>query len=288
MNQPLRTWLTTLTALPLAACSSASFLAANIPASLERYEAVRDLAYGESARQRIDVYTPTRAVAGPRPVIVFFHGGRWRFGEKEQYKFVGAALAGRGFVAFLPNYRLYPEAKLPEFADDAARAVAWARAHAAEYGGDPRHVFLMGHSAGAHLAALIALDGHYLRERGVEPSDLSGVIGLAGPYDFLPFTDDDIRDMFGPPENYPASQPISFARAGAPPMLLIHGTGDDTVWIKNTRDLAAALEHAGSSVTLRYYDGLGHGDLVGALSIPLRHRAPVLDDVASFVLARTH
>jgi acetyl esterase/lipase len=144
-------------------------------------------------------------------VIVFFHGGRWSFGEKEQYKFVGTALAARGFVAILPSYRLYPQAKLAQFADDAAHAVAWAKAHAAEYCGAPDRLYVMGHSAGAHLAVLIALDPSYLRARGMDPDELNGVIGLAGPYDFLPFTDDDIRDMFGPPEQYARSQPISFA-----------------------------------------------------------------------------
>lgn len=165
-------------------------------------------------------------------------------------------------------------------------AVAWAKAHAVEYGGAPDRLYVMGHSAGAHLAVLIALDPSYLRARGMDPDELNGVIGLAAPYDFLPFTDDDIRDMFGPPEQYARSQPISFAHADAPPMLLMHGLRDDTVWIRKTRNLAAALERAGAAVTVRYYEGIGHGDLVSALSIPLRHRAPALDDVTAFVARR--
>jgi acetyl esterase/lipase len=289
MNHWIARLMPGLLALPLAACSNITFLAANVPASLERYEASRDLSYGEDPRQRLDVYRPqgTEQNERAKPVIVFFHGGRWSFGEKEQYKFVGAALAGRGFVAMLPNYRLYPQARLAQFGDDAARAIAWAREHAHEYGGDPRRLFVMGHSAGAHLAALVTLDASWLARHGVASEDLAGAIGLAGPYDFLPFTDEDIRDMFGPEAQYRRSQPIAFARPDAPPLLLMHGLRDDTVWVKNTRNLAAALDAAGARYAVRYYDRLGHGDLVGALSLPLRRRAPVLDDIALFVAERT-
>ena len=289
MNRWIAPLMPGLLALPLAACSHVTFLAANVPAAFERYEAARAIAYGDDPRQQLDVYSPPiRPKSAPpdpgaRPVIVFFHGGRWSFGEKEQYKFVGAALAGRGFVAMLPNYRLYPQARLDEFGDDAARAIAWARAHAREYGGDPQRLFVMGHSAGAHLAALIALDASWLARYGVASGDLAGVIGLAGPYDFLPFTDDDIREMFGPEAQYRRSQPIAFVRPDAPRLLLMHGLRDDTVWVRNTRNLAAALDAAGARHTVRYYDRLGHGDLIGALSLPLRRRAPVLDDIAQFV-----
>ena len=285
MNRRIAPLMFALLGLPLAACSNITFLAANVPATFERYDAVRDLAYGEDSRQRIDVYRPKDLARDEAaiPVIVFFHGGRWSFGEKEQYKFVGAALAARGFVAVLPNYRLYPQARLAEFGDDAARAIAWARAHAREHGGDPHRVFVMGHSAGAHLAALVGLDASWLERHGVATQELAGVIGLAGPYDFLPFTDEDIRDMFGPEQQYLRSQPIAFVRADAPPLLLMHGLRDDTVWVKNTRNLAAALERSGAQYTVRYYGELGHGDLVGALSLPLRRRAPVLEDIAQFV-----
>jgi len=269
--------------LGLSGCSAVSFLAANIPATFEKYRSTRDVAYGPLERQRLDVYVPSKPAAAKAPVVVFLHGGRWTFGEKEQYKFVGAALAGRGMIAVLPNYRLYPQAKLAEFGADAAAAVAWAREHAGEYGGDPQQLFVMGHSAGAHLAVLITLDQHYLRDLGVPANALAGTIGMAGPYDFLPFEDADIRDMFGPPERYELSQPIHFVRADAPPMLLMHGTSDQTVWIRNTRNLSAVLQNLGAPVAARYYDGLGHGGLLATLSVPLRGRAPVLDEIEQFV-----
>ncbi|HSZ09218.1 MAG TPA: alpha/beta hydrolase [Steroidobacteraceae bacterium] len=272
----------------LAGCSRVGFLAANVPAAFGPYVRHANIAYGADPQQRLDVYVPEQPSGaprpiGPRPVVVFWHGGRWRFGDKADYRFVGAALAQSGYVAVVANYRHYPQVKMPGFMDDAARAALWTVAHAGEFGGDHQRLYLMGHSAGAHLAALVALDTRYFAATGQPVPRIAGVIGLSGPYDFLPLLEPDVQDMFGPPPLYAQSQPINFVRADAPPMLLVHGLNDDTVRPKNSVNLAAALSALGAPVTLKLYPKLSHADTVAALTTLLRGRAPTLDDIRAFV-----
>ena len=172
---------------------------------------------------------------------------------------------------------------MPGFMDDAAHGALWALEHAAELGADPRRFFLMGHSAGAHMAALVTLDRRYFLATGAPVPHITGVIGLSGPYDFLPLTDPDLKDMFGPAALYPQSQPINFVRADAPPMLVVQGLKDDAVWPKNAINLAAALRAKGVPVTLKLYPKVSHADTIAALSIPARGRAPTLADIEAFV-----
>jgi acetyl esterase/lipase len=268
-----------------AGCSRIAFMAANVPAVFGHYTRHADIAYsgGEGPQHRLDVYVPHAASPAPRPLIVFWHGGRWSYGDKSDYRFVGAALAELGYVAVLANYRHYPEVKMPGFMGDAARAAVWAAEHAGDYGADANRLYLMGHSAGAHLAALVTLDARYFAATGAPVPTVAGVIGLSGPYDFLPLLETDVQDMFGPPQNYPDSQPINYVRADAPRMLLVHGLKDDTVWPKNSRNLASALSARGVPVTLKLYPHLEHADTVAAMSLPARGRAPTLADIAAFV-----
>ena len=281
-----RTALAGLLALTGSACSKLAFVAANVPAAFGDYRRHADVAYGASPHQRLDVYAPSAPSGAPRPLAVFWYGGRWETGDKTDYRFVGAALAQLGVVAMLPNYRHYPEVKLEGFMDDAAAAGVWAAAHAADYGADPTRLYLMGHSAGAHIAALLTLNQKYFAAMGQGVPTVAGLIGLSGPYDFLPLTDADLEDMFGPPADYPLSQPIHFVRPDAPPALLIHGLGDRSVAPKNSINLAAALRATGVTVALKMYPDLAHADTVAALSIPARHRAPTLQDIAAFLDAR--
>jgi acetyl esterase/lipase len=267
----------------LAGCSRVGFLAANVPAAFGPYVRHANIAYGADPQHRLDVYVPEQASSVPRPVVVFWHGGRWRFGDKADYRFVGAALAQSGYVAVVANYRHYPQVKMPGFMDDAARAALWAVAHAGEFGGNHQRLYLMGHSAGAHLAALVALDTRYFAAAGQPVPRIAGVIGLSGPYDFLPLLEPDVQDMFGPPPLYSQSQPINFVRPDAPPMLLVHGLKDDTVRPKNSVNLAAALSALGAPVTLKLYPKLSHADTVAALTTLLRGRAPTLADTTSFI-----
>jgi acetyl esterase/lipase len=278
-----RTALAGLTALFLAGCERLGFLAVNVPAAFGSYNRRANIAYGPDPQQRLDVYLPASAALEPRPVVVFWHGGRWRFGDKADYRFVGAALAESGYVTVVANYRHYPETKMPGFMHDAAQATLWAAAHANEYGGARERLYLMGHSAGAHLAALVTLDPRYFAAAGQSAPHIAGVIGLSGPYDFLPLLEPDVQDMFGPPPLYPESQPINFVRADAPPMLLVHGLMDDTVLPKNSRNFAAALRTLGVPATLKLYPKASHADTVAALTALLRGRAPTLADIRAFV-----
>jgi acetyl esterase/lipase len=259
------------------------FLAANLPAVFGAYRRQVNVAYGSDPQQRLDVYRPVARSGTPRALIVFWHGGRWRFGDKADYRFVGAALAQLGCVAVLPNYRHYPQVKMPGFMQDAAQAVLFAAARAGEWAGEGSRMYLMGHSAGAHMAALLALDSRYFVSLGRPAPPIAGVIGLSGAYDFLPLLEAGDQDLFGPPPHYPQSQPINYARAGAPPMLLVHGSEDTTVRPKNSQNLAAALQACGVSVTLRLYPKRSHADTVAALAAVARGRAPVLADIAAFL-----
>jgi acetyl esterase/lipase len=272
-----------LAALAAAGCSRVEFIAANVPAAFGPYRREADIAYGADPQHRLDVYIPDKGAPAPLPMIVFWHGGHWRSGDKSDYRFVGAALAELGFVAVLPNYRHYSQVKMPGFMDDTARAALWAGAHAGDYAADPQRLYLMGHSSGAHMAALVTLDTRYFTAAGRPAPPIAGVIGLSGPYDFLPLLEADTQDMFGPPSNYPDSQPINFVRSGAPPMLLVHGLKDDTVWPKNSRNLASALSARDVPVTLKLYPRVGHADTIAALSAPARGRASTLADIAAFV-----
>jgi acetyl esterase/lipase len=276
--------LASLGAAALAACSPVKLLNAAIPSS--GYRKTSDIAYGSDRRQVLDVYVPAAASPEPRPVVVFFYGGSWQNGDRGNYLFVAQALTSRGYVAVLPDYRTYPETAFPGFVNDAAAATRWTRDHAHEFGGDPSRLFVMGHSAGAHLAALIATDPRYLASQSMSKANLRGVIGLAGPYDFLPIVDRTLLDVF-PAATRAESQPINYVTGHEPPMFLAAGTDDTVVDPGNTDRLAAMLRKHGDSVEVRHYDGFSHIRIVSALALPLRGRSTVLADVAAFIDSRS-
>jgi len=212
-------------------CSSLYFRALNGDADSHAPRTVRYLPAHSLA---LDVH-PAQGVDGPAPVVVFFYGGRWQDGTREEYAFVGEHLARAGVVAIQPDYRLYPQVRFPAFVEDATAAVAWARQHAAEFGGDPQRLFIAGHSAGAHIVSLLGTDARYLAAHGMRPRDLGGVIGIAGPYDFLPLTADDLIDMFSSdPARQAQSQPVNFVDGDEPPFLLLHGDSYLLVWNRNS------------------------------------------------------
>lgn len=255
----------------------------NALARIENVRVTTDRAYADGTRHGLDVYAPAGGGKG-RPVVVFFYGGGWEDGERALYRFVGSALASRGFVTIIPDYRVYPEVRFPDFLEDGARAVRWARDHAGEFGGDEARLFLAGHSAGAHIAAMLALDGQWMAAEGMDSRrDIAGLIGLAGPYDFLPLHSRTLEEIFGPEQTRALSQPINFVAGGEPPAFLATGLNDITVDPGNTSRLAARLGRQGDRVTTRFYPRVDHRTLIGALSPPLRLFAPVLDDVAAFI-----
>ena len=239
-----------------------------------------DQPYGPGGRQSLDVYAPRRMDTA-RPVAVFLYGGGWERGRKWDYGWVAQALAARGYVVVLPDYRLYPQVRFPEFLNDSAQAVRWAVDHAAAYGGDPSRVVLLGHSAGAYNAVMLGLAPSYLQHAGVDPARIVGVVGIAGPYDFLPLKGH-MADVFGVGDPA-ATQPVKLVRADAPPMLLVTGSADTIVDPRETASLGAALRAAGAQVEARSYPGVGHNEIMAAMSRPFRDRASVLSDTTGFM-----
>jgi acetyl esterase/lipase len=269
----------------LAGCSATGAL--NALSAASGNTATTDVAYGPWPRQRLDVYTPgTAAPAQGWPVVVFFYGGSWNSGARGDYRFVGEALAARGVLTLVADYRLYPEVRFPEFLHDSAQALAFGLEHAQRLGGDARRVFVMGHSAGGYNAAMLALDARWLQATGHAPRELAGWIGLAGPYDFFPTDNPDAQPVFFHP-NYPKqAQPIEFTPPEAPRSFLAAPVKDQLVSPeRSTRQLARKLQAAGVPVTLKFYEGASHTTLIGAFAWPLRWVAPVLDDVRDFIEA---
>ena len=242
----------------------------------------RGEAYGDDPRQRLDVYA-RRGTEGA-PVCVFFYGGSWNSGRRQDYGWVGQALAARGFVAVVADYRLHPQVQFPGFLQDGALAVRWLTQNAQRFGGDPGRIALSGHSAGGYNAVMLGLDPSYLNSVGVKPEVVRAVAGLAGPYDFLPLDDPTTIKVFGKAPDLPRTQPGTFARAGSTPAFLATGLRDNVVWPRNTQRLAARLREAGAVVEERGYEGLDHAAILLALSRPLRGRAPVLDEMAGFLM----
>lgn len=271
-----------LTALGLSGCSPLALFDALGPRDKGGRLAVRDAAYGADPRQRLDVFVPTVPVERA-PVLVFFYGGSWSSGSKDDYAFAAQAFAAQGFVTVLPDYRLYPQARFPEFLKDGAAAIAWVRDNIAAQGGDPNRIVLAGHSAGAYNAAMLGLDTEYLRQAGVDPRTVRAVAGLSGPYDFLPFDQKTSIEVFGQAPDPEATQPVSFAGAHSPPTFLATGDKDTVVKPRNTASLAARLRNARVPVQERIYEGLDHSDTLLSLSVSFRRKAPVLAEMSAFL-----
>jgi acetyl esterase/lipase len=243
----------------------------------------RDIPFGNGARLKLDVYRPAQS-QGALPVVVFFYGGSWQRGDKAVYRFVGASLARAGIVTIIPDYRLYPPVLYPDFLRDSALAVKWAKENAARFGGDPAKLFLSGHSAGAYNAVSLATDRRWLGEVKLDPkSDLAGVIGLAGPYDFLPLKDERLKIIFGPEESRPRTQPINYVDGDEPPLLLLRPAKDGVVDPDNSTRLAKRIVEKGGTATVVTYARVGHLSIVGTLSPLLSFLAPAKNDLVDFV-----
>lgn len=268
--------------LALGACSPLTAFATLTPTDPAE-KAGAAIAYGPGPRQRLDVYRPPQAGEAAAPLAVFFYGGSWRDGRRQDYGWVGRALAAEGFVTLVPDYRLYPEVAYPDFLEDGAGAIAWAVRHAAELGADPQRIVLVGHSAGAYNAVMLGLDGRYLDAAGVDPGVIRAVAGLAGPYDFLPLEGRLTPPIFGAAADLEATQPLAHASRRSPPAFLATGEDDQVVEARNTLALAQALRDQGAVVETALYPDLGHAGVLLALSRPLRGRAPVLDDMVAFL-----
>lgn len=285
-GQPMKRWLALHLLIVLfhfagGGCSAFSVLNATVPAC--NYARTADLAYGSQPRQMLDVYRPVGRKPDGR-VVIFFYGGDWQAGTKENYRFVAASLAGEGFVAVLPDYRLHPAVNFPAFVEDGAHAVRWVHDNISKFGGDPTHIYLMGHSAGAHIAVLLTLDGRYLKNAGLDRSVVCGTAGLSGVYDFVPAPDD--RGVFGmardethPP---PDIEPVNFVDGQAPPMLLAQGLKDDVVGPTQSIQLATKIWQKQGQARYIAYPTRGHRGVCLALAWDFTWLAPVLKDCTEF------
>jgi len=247
----------------------------------EAWDVVSSIRYGKEPRQSLDLYAPHNG--SQAPVVVYFYGGNWQSGHKEMYRFLAAPLAAAGFVTIVPDYRIYPPARFPGFLEDGARAVHWIRQNAERFGGRTDSVFLLGHSAGAYIAAMLALDRQWLGRFGLDSRrDIRGWVGMAGPYDFLPLRDPILQTIFGAGD-LTHTQPISFVDGREAPAMLLTGRFDRTVSPNNTKRLAARLSAGGASVTEIIYPQIGHRSIVGAFAPMLTWLAPIRHDVTRFV-----
>jgi acetyl esterase/lipase len=243
------------------------------------------IAYGKDERQKLDIYVPEGEASTPYPVLVFFHGGAWRDGEREGYGFLGRAFAARGIVTVVADYRKAPKNLFPAFVEDTASAIAWVNANIGKHKGDPERLYIMGHSAGAHLVTMVALDPQWLAAKGLQTSVIKGVVGLAGGYDFLPLTTESSKIALGQWPRPVETQPITYARADAPRLLLMTGDADTVVKPRNSTSLNAKMNDLGGKSELKIYPGIDHAEIVMAIARPFRTKAPVIADVTGFIKA---
>jgi acetyl esterase/lipase len=268
-------------AIGLVGCKDVFFAAINSTDSPRNVAIHRNLEFDGPNRLDLDAYAPANASGAP--VVVFFYGGSWESGKRRWYSYVGKTLADNGIVTFVPDYRKYPDVQFPEFISDAAKAMRWARDHATEFGGDPSRLYVMGHSAGGQIAALIACDGRYLKSVGMDIGELSGMIGLAGAYAFLPFVDDESQ-IFGESEkSQHDSQPINFVQGREPPLLLLQGEDDDEVEPSNAIKMAERAHAVGAAAELKLYPGIGHASIILSLARGHSSRASTLTDILAFI-----
>lgn len=264
-----------------AGCSGFGLLDAMVASRNDK--AVLNLPYGSQPRQKLDVYQP-RSAPKPAGVVIFIYGGAWRNGDKANYRFVAEALTAKGFVVVLPDYRLYPAVRFPAFVQDAAQSVRWVRDNITGFGGDPDHIYLMGHSAGAHIAALLTLDAHYLQAVGLDRGIIRATAALSGPYDFMPWHQD--REIFNmaPSDKAPDPriEPVNFVDGKQPPMLLLHGRRDAVVGVDEADRLFDRIAQIGGEARYTVYTRGGHESVVLALAAPFQGIAPVLHDVTQF------
>ncbi len=286
-NLPRRSLFAMLPAL-LTACSALDVLNATV--ADDTYRSTLDLAYGNLPRQKVDVYLPSQQLAdktlavGGAPMVVFFYGGSWSSGNRADYRFVGEALAAHGVAVVVADYRLSPEVRYPVFLQDSALATRWAFDNAQKFGADPARIFVMGHSAGAYNAAMLALDPRWLNAVGSSPAKLAGWIGLAGPYDFLPIGDRKTQVAFEWPGTPADSQALFHASSASPPALLLAPLNDTLVNTqRSTVGMAQRLKSSGVRVESELYDTVSHITIVATMASVLRSRAPVLERVTDFV-----
>jgi len=275
-----------VTILLISACASSSIKIVNSLAKNRGYTLTENISYGPHHLNKLDLYLPKQAnsTGKAKAVVMFFYGGCWgsclKF-RKEAYLFVGQALANKGHIVVIANYRTYPQVRFQVLIRDAARSVEWVKENIGRYNGDSKSIFLMGHSAGAHMAATLAYDKRYLKRKTWK--SIKGMIGLAGPYDFYPFKENYQFKVFAPKLHYLDSQPIRFVTGKEAASLLLYGDKDRTVKRKNIINLAKRIREKGGVVKTHYYRKLGHIGLIASMSRPFQRSRPVLNNIHQFI-----
>ena len=275
--------------IPLAlsgGCTSVEVL--NTLSATSSFKLTENIPFGEGARRTLDIYQPTRLNASePAPVVVFFYGGSWNRGDKKDYAFIGHSLAAKGYVTVIPDYRLYPEVRYPDFLDDNAAALAWVYRNIGQYGATPKDLFVMGHSAGAYNASMMALDERWLQKQSLSPNIITAWVGISGPYDFLPIGTPDVQPVFFHPEYPKDSQPINYVTPTSKPAFLATSIDDELIRpTRNTLGMAKRLEDNGVATVLKTYDSVDHISIIASVAWPLRFKSPLLADVHDFLQAQ--
>lgn len=290
MRKPRRPWLwatLAMATLALAATGgyipASPFLYASGWALAERGAALEDnVAYGGHPRQLLDIYRPSSEIHRKRTIVVFLYGGGWRSGNRGYYRFVGSAFASRGFTTVIPDYRVFPEVRFPAFVEDTAKAYAWVTNNLMPEESVDR-IVLIGHSAGAHSVALLALDRSYLSAAGVTDARPAGWVGLAGPYAFEPTTWPSTKDIFKTATDPDEPRPVTHVDTDAPPALLFHGTRDDVVKPWNAERMVAAYRAANRPVVHREIKGYSHLGVLLAMAWPFRGTANIFEEILAFL-----
>jgi acetyl esterase/lipase len=265
--------------LGLCACKPIDVLNLTIPR--KGYSVFYDLPYGNLPQQNLDIYVPNK-LSIPHSTLIYFYGGSWQYGDKNMYRFIGQSFASKGFIVVVVNYRLFPEVYFPAFMQDGAKAIRWVHNNINRYGGDKEHVFLAGHSAGAQIATLLITDNSYLKAEGGNSYWIKGIIGISGPYDFLPFTDPKVKMLFSKVDDA-KTQPINFVTPGLPPFFLATGDNDTTVFPKNTINFANKLREAAVPVKEIIYPKLGHIGIILSLAPIFHYKSPLREDITEFI-----
>ncbi|AVX02947.1 arylformamidase [Maritalea myrionectae] len=260
-----------------------ALVATNAAIADKNIQMEKNISFGPDPMHRLDIYAPsdrhaTYAQSLKNPIVIFYYGGGWRMGEKSFYQFAGAALAAQGYRVVIPDYRLFPEVQFKGFMGDAGRAYQWVWEQLAEPAN--KEIVVMGHSAGAHMAALLAYGEQYRLGEAPRPA---AMVGLAGPYSFDPTDWPSTQDIFADVDQADAARPVAFVNDNSPPSLMFHGDRDDVVKLWNQEELAKALDAHNVPHETHVLPDTGHYKILFSLSRPLREKMAVVERIKSFI-----
>jgi len=267
------------TTLFLTACSSSALFVINTLSKFDNYSVSKDLAYGEDPLQRLDIYTPKGKAKG---TVIFFYGGCWGACStytKDDYTFVAQALTSKGYSVVIPDYRIYPKVLFPQIMEDAVSVLEWTNKNVLSKQKKHKKLFLMGHSAGGHISAMLCVNKEHLGKTLY--SSITGYIGLATPYDFL--FDQAYQEKLFANIAYKNTQVTTFVEGDEAPFLLLYGKADTTVYSRNIEKMIQKVQEKKGSVESHIYEGINHVDILTALSLPLRWKYDVLSDIEAFL-----